>query len=206
MLDSMLAGIIAWLENIISTTGAWGIMGLMALESCNIPIPSEATLPFAGYLVSKGEMSFHVVAWASAFGCLVGSFVSYYIGYFGGRQFLEKYGKYFLVAKEDLDYADKWVQKYGDWAFFICRMLPIIRTFISLPAGILRAKKRVFFLLTFLGSLIWSYPLIFVGVKLGQNLEKVLPLWHKFDGVIIITCLVLGCIYIYKHVKKLKNS
>lgn len=206
MFNTMLAVFIAWLENIISNMGSWGIVFLMTLESCNIPIPSEATLPFAGYLVSKGELNFHLVAWASAFGCLLGSFVSYYIGYFGGRRFLEKYGKYFLVAKEDLENADKWVEKYGDWAFFICRMLPIIRTFISLPAGILRAKKSLFFPLTFLGSLIWSYALVKVGVELGEHLEDILPLWHKFDELIIISCLILGIIYVYKHVKKLKNS
>ncbi len=206
MLDSIIVGIIKGLEGIISSVGIWGLAGLMALESCNIPIPSEATLPFAGYLVSKGELNFHIAAWASAFGCLIGSIPSYYIGYFGGRKFIEKYGKYFFVTKQDLEDADKWVEKYGDWAFFICRMLPIIRTFISLPAGILRAKKKVFFFLTFLGSLIWSYALIKVGIELGEHMEDILPLWHKFDGIIIITCLILGCIYIYKHIKKMKQS
>ncbi len=206
MIDQILGGLISWLENVISGLGAWAIIGIMALESCNIPIPSEATLPFAGYLVSLGKMNFHIVSWASAFGCLLGSIVSYYIGYFGGRKFVEKYGKYFFVTKDDLEEADKWVDKYGDWAFFICRMLPIIRTFISLPAGILKARKRTFFFLTFLGSLIWSYALVYAGVKLGQHLDVVLPLWHKFDGLIIITCITLGCIYIYKHIKKLKNN
>lgn len=206
MLDSIIAGFIAWLENVISFAGAWGIMGLMALESCNIPIPSEATLPFAGYLSSIGKMNFHVAAWASAFGCLIGSAVSYYIGYLGGRKFIEKYGKYFLVSKQDLDEADRWVEKYGDWAFFICRMLPVIRTFISLPAGVLRAKKRTFFFLTFVGSLIWSYALIKVGVELGEHMDKIKPLWHKFDGIIIGICIILGVIYIYKHVKKFKQS
>lgn len=206
MLDSILSSFISWLENVISAGGAWGIMGLMALESCNIPIPSEATLPFAGYLVNLGKMNFHAAVWASAFGCLLGSFVSYYIGYFGGRKFVEKYGKYFFVSKKDLDDADKWVNKYGDWAFFICRMLPIIRTFISLPAGILKAKKRNFFILTFIGSLIWSYALVQVGVQLGEHMDLIRPLWHKFDGVIIILCLILGVIYIYHHFKRLKED
>ena len=103
MLDSIIVGIIKGLEGIISSVGIWGLAGLMALESCNIPIPSEATLPFAGYLVSKGELNFHIAAWASAFGCLIGSIPSYYIGYFGGRKFIEKYGKYFFVTKQDLE-------------------------------------------------------------------------------------------------------
>jgi len=206
MLEHIIGQFITWLENVISAMGSWAIIGIMALESCNIPIPSEATLPFAGYLVSIGKMNFHIVSWTSAFGCLLGSIVSYYIGFFGGRKFVEKYGKYFFVSKEDLEDADKWVDKYGDWAFFICRMLPIIRTFISLPAGILKARKRTFFILTFLGSLIWSYALVYVGVKLGQHLDTVLPIWHKFHGVIIVTCLILGGLYIYKHIKKMKNN
>ena len=204
MLDTMLAAFINWLENTISTAGAWGIMGIMALESCNIPIPSEATLPFAGYLVSKGELNFHITAWFGAIGCLLGSIPSYYIGYFGGRKFVEKYGKYFLVSKHDLENADKWVEKYGDWSFFLCRMLPIIRTFISLPAGILKAKKRFFFTMTFFGSLIWCYALTYLGKELGEHIKDIIPWWHKFDELIIIICLILAGIYIYKHIKHLK--
>lgn len=206
MLDSILAGLINWIEGVISAMGPLGISLLMAIESCNIPLPSEAVLPFAGYLVSKGAMNFHLAAFAGAFGCVIGSIPSYYIGFFGGRKFVEKYGKYFLVSKKDLDEADKWVDKYGDWAFFLCRMLPVIRTFISLPAGILNARKRAFFSLTFLGSLIWSYVLVYVGVKLGEHIDKLKSIWHKFDAVIIIAVVILGGIYIYKHVKHLKES
>ena len=206
MLDSILAGLISWIEGVITHLGPAGISILMAIESCNIPLPSEAVLPFAGYLVSKGEMGFHAAAFAGAIGCVLGSVPSYYLGYFGGRKFFEKYGKYLLVSKKDLDEADKWVDKYGDWAFFLCRMLPVIRTFISLPAGILRAKKRVFFTLTFLGSLVWSYALVYVGMKMGQNMEAFKHLWHKFDIAIVLIVLVLGIIYVYKHVKHLRNS
>ena len=206
MLDSILAGLISWIEGVITSMGPLGISLLMAIESCNIPLPSEAVLPFAGYLVSKGEMSFHLAAIAGAFGCVIGSIPSYYIGFFGGRKFVEKYGKYFLVSKKDLDVADKWVDKYGDCAFFLCRMLPVIRTFISLPAGILKAKKRTFFTLTFLGSLIWSYVLVYVGVKLGEHLDRLKAIWHKFDAVIIIAVLILGGIYVWKHIKHFKES
>lgn len=206
MLDSILAGLINWIEGVISAMGPLGISLLMAIESCNIPLPSEAVLPFAGYLVSKGAMNFHLAAFAGAFGCVIGSIPSYYIGFFGGRKFVEKYGKYFLVSKKDLDEADKWVDKYGDWAFFLCRMLPVVRTFISLPAGILKARKRTFFSLTFSGSLIWSYVLVYVGLKLGEHLDKLKAIWHKFDAVIIIVILILGGIYIYKHIKHLKES
>lgn len=202
----LLSHLIAWIEQVIASMGASGIALLMAIESCNIPLPSEAVLPFAGYMVSKGELNFHLAAFASAIGCVLGSLPSYYIGYYGGRAFVEKYGKYFLVSKKDLEEADKWVEKYGDWAFFLCRMLPVVRTFISLPAGILKAKKRFFFTFTFLGSLIWSYLLIWVGVKMGQNMEAFKHIWHKFDALIIFVFAVLGGLYVYKHVKHLKES
>ena len=206
MLDSILAPIINWIEQVITNMGPWGIALLMAIESCNIPLPSEAILPFAGYLVSKGVFSIHTAAFYGAIGCVIGSIPSYYLGYFGGRKFVEKYGKYFLVSNHDLEVADKWVDKYGDWSFFICRMLPVVRTFISLPAGILKARKRTFFLLTFLGSLIWSYLLVIIGVKMGENMEALKEIWHKCDILIVLICLILAGIYIWHHVKNLKNS
>jgi len=206
MLNEIILAVVTWIESVITHMGAWGIALLMAIESCNIPLPSEAILPFAGYLVTKGTFSIHTAAFFGALGCVLGSIPSYYLGYFGGRKFIEKYGKYFLISHHDLEIADKWVDKYGDWSFFICRMLPVVRTFISLPAGILKARKRTFFLFTFVGSLIWSYLLVWVGVKMGENTEALKHIWHKFDAVIILVCLILGGIYIYHHVKKLKES
>ncbi len=206
MINEILSISINWIQDVVTSMGAWGIALLMAIESCNIPLPSEAILPFAGYLVTKGHFSIHTAAFFGALGCVLGSIPSYYLGFFGGRKFVEKYGKYFLISKHDLETADKWVEKYGDWSFFICRMLPVVRTFISLPAGILRAKKRFFFTFTFLGSLVWSYLLVFVGVKLGENTDKLKHLWHKFDAVIITVCLILAILYIYHHFKNLKES
>ena len=206
MIDNLLIWLSSTMEHIITVLGPWGVSLLMAIESCNIPLPSEAVLPFAGILVNKGVMNFHVAAIFGAIGCVLGSIPSYYLGYFGGRPFVEKYGKYFLVSHKDLEEADAWVDKYGDWAFFLCRMLPVIRTFISLPAGILRARKRTFFTLTFLGSLIWCYLLVYIGVKMGENMEALKHIWHKFDAVIIIACLILGILYVYKHFKHLKES
>jgi len=205
MIDGILEILVRFIEGFISTFGAFGISILMAIESCNVPLPSEAILPFAGYLVTIGKLpNIHIAALFGAIGCILGSVPSYYIGYFGGRPFIEKYGKYFFVSKEDLENADKWVDKYGDWSFFLCRMLPVIRTFISLPAGILKARKRTFFLLTFLGSLIWSYVLVYVGIVLGENFHTLKTIWHKFDLLIVTVCLLLGFIYIFKHVNKNK--
>lgn len=207
MIEAILGVLVGLIQETIQTFGYWGISLLMAIESCNIPLPSEAILPFAGYMVSIGKLdSIHTASIFGAIGCVLGSVPSYYLGYFGGRDFIEKYGKYFLISKKDLEDADKWVEKYGDWAFFLCRMLPVVRTFISLPAGILRGKKRTFFTLTFLGSLIWSYVLVYVGVKMGENFEALKSIWHKFDAIIITVIGILGIIYIYKHVKHLKES
>ena len=206
MIETVISSIVAWIQSVITQLGPWGVAILMAIESCNIPLPSEAILPFAGYLVTKGVFSIHTAALFGAIGCVLGSIPSYYLGYFGGRKFIEKYGKYFLISSHDLKVADEWVEKYGDWSFFICRMLPVVRTFISLPAGILKAKKRFFFTFTFLGSLVWSYVLVYVGIKLGENLDTLKHIWHKFDAVIILICMILGIIYIYHHIKNLKNS
>ncbi len=206
ILDSVLVPIIGFIEHTITKMGPLGVSFLMAIESCNIPLPSEAILPFAGYLVSKGVMSIHVAAFAGAFGCVLGSIPSYYLGYFGGRPFIEKYGKWFLISRRDLEMADKWEQKYGNFAFFICRMLPIVRTFISLPAGILKADLKIFLIFTFIGSLIWSYPLVYVGTKLGQHREILKAFWHKFDIAIVFVLFVLGILYLINHFKHLKDS
>ena len=206
MLDTILVPIVGFIEHTITTMGPLGVSLLMAIESCNIPLPSEAILPFAGYLVSKGVMSIHIAAFAGALGCVLGSIPSYYLGYFGGRPFVEKYGKWFLISKHDLELADRWEQKYGNLAFFICRMLPIVRTFISLPAGILKADVKQFLAFTFLGSLIWSYPLVYVGMKLGEHSEALKAFWHKFDLAIVLVLVVLGVLYLRSHFKHLKES
>lgn len=206
ILDAILVPIGVWIEKTISDLGPMGIALLMAIESCNVPLPSEAILPFAGYLVSKGVMTIHMAAFAGAIGCVIGSIPSYYIGYFGGRPFIEKYGKWFLVSKKDIEMADRWSEKWGEMAFFICRMLPVVRTFISLPAGILKVNLPKFLGLTFLGSLVWSYVLVFVGTKMGEHREAFKLIWHKFDVAIVLACGILFVIYIAHHIKNLKDS
>ena len=206
LLDTAISTVINTIQHIIGAFGPFGVAFLMAIESCNIPLPSEAILPFAGFLVSQGHMSIHVAAFAGAVGCILGSIPSYLIGYYGGRPFVEKYGKWFLVSKKDLELADKWEQKYGNLAFFLCRMVPVVRTFISLPAGILKADLKKFVFYTFLGSLLWSYPLIFVGMKLGEHTEALKAIWHKFDVAIILAIAILFIIHLRNHFKNLKES
>ena len=202
--------LIEWLssqvEAVLASTGYFGVMILMAIESCNIPLPSEIILTFAGYLVAQGSMNLHGAAFAGAVGCVVGSLPSYYLGYVGGRPFLMKHGKWLLLTPQDLFDSERWVAKYGDWAFFICRMLPVVRTFISLPAGILKARFWPFIIFTFIGSWIWSYFLVYVGVVVGENKETFKHYWHQFDALVIGTCFVLGVIYVVKHVQRYKKG
>jgi membrane protein DedA with SNARE-associated domain len=158
-------------------------------------------MPTAGVLVQKGQMSIHFAALAGAIGCLLGSIPSYFLGMYGGRPFVEKYGKFILVSEKDLEAADRWVNRWGDWAFFICRMLPVVRTFISFPAGMLRAHFGIFCLFTFVGSLVWCYFLTWVGIKFGENMEMFTDIWHKFDIAIVAICAALGGWYLYRHLK-----
>jgi len=162
----------------------------MALESANIPIPSEIIMPFSGYLVFAGKFSFWLVVLAGTLGNLFGSILGYLVGFFGGRPFIEKYGKYFFIYKKDLDKADFWFSKYGQGIVFFSRMLPIIRTFISTPAGVVKMNFRKFCLFTFFGSLPWSLFLTYLGFKAGENWQKLEIYFQKFDWLIIVLILL----------------
>ena len=187
--------------NTISSMGYLGIVLLMGIESANIPLPSEVIMPFSGFLVSTGKFNLFWVAIAGGLGCLWGSLLSYWVGAKGGRPLIEKYGKYILISKHDLDIADKWFSKWGMGAVFVGRLLPVIRTFISFPAGIARVNLFWFSLWTFVGSVIWSYFLGWIGFKLGENWDSLKDYFHKFDTVIGIF-IILGIVwYIWRHIK-----
>ncbi len=201
MLHQLIDPILVMIRETVAQWGYLGVAVMMAIESANIPLPSEAIMPTAGVLVQQGRMDINLAALAGAIGCVLGSVPSYFLGMYGGRPFVEKYGKWILVSPADLDTADKWVARWGDWTFFICRMLPVVRTFISFPAGMLRAHFGLFVLSTFVGSFIWCWFLTWVGVKFGENMEVFTDVWHKFDVVIV---LVLGGgfgYYLYRHLK-----
>jgi membrane protein DedA with SNARE-associated domain len=194
-----------FLQIIKDGVASWGYAGvvlMMAIESANIPLPSEAIMPTAGILVQQGKMNIHLAALSGALGCLLGSIPSYYLGMFGGRPFLQKYGRYLLLKTKDLETADKWVDKYGDGTFLICRMLPVVRTFISFPAGVLKAHFLTFCAFTFIGSLAWCYFLTWVGIEFGKNMEMFVDVWHKFDVAIVVFVLAGFGFYLYHHLKK----
>jgi membrane protein DedA with SNARE-associated domain len=188
----------------ISTLGYSGIVLLMAIESACIPLPSEIIMPFSGYLVSRGEMNLWGVGIAGAVGCVVGSLVAYWVGTYGGRPVIEKYGRYILLSRHDLDLADRWFAKYGEAIVFISRLLPAVRTFIAFPAGVARMNLTRFVIYTFAGSLPWCIGLAYVGQKLGEKWDKddTLKTWfHRFDFVIGIVGVLAVTWWIWRHIK-----
>lgn len=169
MLEHIFAILTNFIIHVISSMDYFGVALLMGIESACIPLPSEIIAPFAGYLVHTGQFSLFGVAIAGGFGSMAGSFITYEIGKYGGRPFVEKYGKYILISKHDLNLADNFFKKYGNLSTFIGRLLPVVRTFISLPAGIAGVPRIPFLFYSFLGSFIWTYILAYFGMKLGEN-------------------------------------
>jgi len=185
---------------IISESGYLGISILMALESACIPIPSEVIMPFAGYLVSAGRFSLWLVIFWGAIGNLIGSIIAYGVGFYGGRPLIAKYGKYILLRQEELDKAQRFFGKYGNLSVFFSRLLPIIRTFISLPAGIAKMRFGRFCFYTFIGSFFWSAFLAYIGVFFGENWDVIGIYFRKFDWLIAILIIIFIVYFIYKKI------
>jgi membrane protein DedA with SNARE-associated domain len=204
---SMIGTVIEWIitelsKFVISTISLMGYSGIlltMAIESACIPLPSEIIMPFSGYLVTTGQFTMLGVTLAGAVGNVLGSIVAYYAGVWGGRPFVERYGRYFLVSHHDLDIADRWFAKYGEAAVFFGRMLPVVRTFISLPAGIAKMNFPRFVIFTFIGALPWCYLLAYVGVRMGEEWDNLRGYFHQFDVVIgIVIALAVGY-FLWSH-------
>jgi len=195
---SILSQIASLITKIISGSGYLGVSLLMALESACIPIPSEIIMPFSGFLVASGKFAFLPLVVFGACGNLFGSIIAYVVGVYGGRKFIVRYGKYILLRKKELDKSEKFFAKHGSLSIFFGRLLPIIRTFISLPAGIAKMPFWKFCFYTFSGSLIWSGLLAYIGVLLGRNWQNIEIYFRKFDWAVGVL-LVVGIIYfIYK--------
>jgi membrane protein DedA with SNARE-associated domain len=202
MFSTLEANLIPLFEQLYRTVGYLGVVIAMAIESACIPLPSEIILPMAGWMVSRGEFTLVGATLAGVLGCVVGSIVAYWVGVVGGRPLLERYGKYVLISMHDLDVADRWFGRYGEAAILISRMLPVVRTFISLPAGIARMSFGRFVLYTAIGSLPWSFALVYVGKSLGDNWEQVRVVLQKFDYPIAAVIVALIALYIYRHISR----
>ena len=186
---------------------SWGYMAvalLMAAENACIPIPSELILGFAGFLIFSGQMTYTGALAAGMIGGMAGSIFAYVVGHYGGRSFIDKYGKYFFIKKSHVDIAQNWFDKYGLKAVFFSRMLPVVRTFISLPAGFAHVDMKKFLLLTFAGSLPWTMLILAAGMMLGKSWEIMLAIGHQASLVFIGICALLLVVWYIRYQKKKK--
>ncbi len=203
-----------WLLDFIEATYnlmQWpGVVALMAIESACIPFPSEIIMPLAGWMLVKEQalpVSYVLAAGAwGALGNTIGSVIAYYAGVWAGRPLLKKYGRYILLSQRDLDMTDRWFTRSGSWTVFVSRLLPVVRTYISLPAGIARMNIYKFLAYTFVGAFIWSTGLAWGGYLLGEHWEDLRNLMRPFDPVFIGLIIILIAVYIYRHLRHLKEQ
>lgn len=204
MLERLIALVASLIIATISGGGYLGILLLMAIESACIPLPSEIIMPFSGYLVSTGRFDLALVATVGALGCNLGSAAAYAVGAFGGRRLVERWGRYLLMTRHDLDLVDRFFARYGGVTVFLCRLLPIVRTFIAFPAGIARMPLLRFHLYTFLGSWPWCYALAYVGYRLGEQWDRdprLKQMFHEFHAIIVALFLLALAWYVWRHWK-----
>ncbi|MGI6294902.1 MAG: DedA family protein [Armatimonadota bacterium] len=207
-MEAFLSAVTHWITNSLNQLGYWGIVLMMGIESACIPLPSEIIMPFGGYLVYENPARYSVwmMGVSGALGCVWGSAVAYWAGMFGGRPFIERYGRYILIRTKDLDKADMWFDKHGEAAIFFSRLLPVIRTFISFPAGVSKMHFWRFMFYTFLGSLPWCIGLAWVGKAVGPKWDEVLkPYFHDAHIVIAIGLVAVVSLYVYHHLRGEKN-
>jgi membrane protein DedA with SNARE-associated domain len=201
----MIATLAGWITQAISAAGYGGVVLLMAVESACIPLPSEIIMPFAGYLVSVGRFSLVWVAVAGALGCNLGSAVAYAVGSWGGRAFILRYGRYVLLDPADLGRAERFFARFGTPAVLIGRLLPVVRTFIALPAGMARMRLLPFHALTFAGSFVWCLALAFVGDTLGRrwNSDPEFPrILHALDAVIAVAVVAAVAWFVWSRLRR----
>lgn len=204
MISKIIAALAAFVIAVISKAGYLGVMLLMGIESACIPLPSEVIMPFAGYLVYTGRFNLLWAATAGAIGCNLGSIIAYEIGRYGGRPLVERYGSYILMGRHELDRAEHFFQRFGSTAVFIGRLLPVIRTFIALPAGIGKMPRLRFHIYTFIGSWPWCFALAWVGMKLGERWEtdpRLKQWFHRLDAVIVLLVLIAIIWFVRSHWK-----
>lgn len=194
--------IVNFLADLFTTIGWPGVVIAMAIESACVPLPSEVTLPLAGWMLvqARGGSAFDSiwVGFYGAVGCTIGSLIAYWIGAAGGRPLLFKYGKYILIQEHHVHIADRWFARWGDATTFFSRLLPVVRTFISLPAGVARAPLARFTFYTFVGSFIWSWGLGYLGYVFGANWEEIRNAMRPFDIPILAAILIAAMLFFYR--------
>jgi membrane protein DedA with SNARE-associated domain len=201
MIDRILSGLSALIISTIAALGYGGVVLMMAIESACIPLPSEVIMPFSGSLVASGRFTLGMVALAGAIGCLIGSYAAYFVGASGGRRFLERYGRWVLIAPHELETADRFFERWGSPAVFISRLLPVVRTFIAFPAGVARMRLVPFTIYTLAGSYIWCWVLAYAGFKLGQHWKELGPYFHRFDTAIGLLLAIGVGLLLYNRIK-----
>ena len=205
LFDTILVPLGEFVIAVIESTGELGVFVLMAIESANIPIPSEVIMPFAGAVAARGELLFCGAVLAGALGNTVGSVISYWVGLRGGRPFVKRWGKYFFVRESELERGERWIERYGVHVAFWSRLLPVVRTFISLPAGVVRAPFLPFTVFTFIGSFLWSAFLAWVGFVLGERWHEIEPFFRQASVLIVGVFVVIVVLYIWYHIKDKKQ-
>jgi membrane protein DedA with SNARE-associated domain len=199
-----------WVKHIVAELGYPGVFLLITLESTLVPIPSELVMPFAGFMAARGDFSLPVLLLINSTAALLGSGLCYWIGAKGGKPFLERYGKFFLVRRHDLDKTHEFFAKNGKWVVLIGRFVPVIRHIVSIPAGIARMPLKTFFLQTFIGSTIWGSFLIILGYQLGDNWEAVAKKFKQVDlviGVVVVLALLgLGAWFVMRRRRDRANN
>lgn len=197
---------ISFLTGYVQIYGLLAVFIFMALESALIPIPSEITMPFAGFLASRNLLNFWEVVFVGALANLVGSLIAYYLGYFKGEawtiKFIKRWGHLILIKEDEFVRAKKWLNNFGLQVAFFSRLMPVVRTYISLPSGISKVNVYKFSIFTFLGSLIWSYVLTFLGLKLGENWASIEPYFRSFQIIIVVSFIVLIGLFIWRKSRK----
>ncbi len=198
--------VIPFLNQLYGAVGYLGVMIAMAIESAMIPLPSELILPYAGFLVSdpsqiepltRSPWSFWIVVIVATIGNTLGSLIAYAIGAWGGRPFLERYGKYLLIRPHEIETAERFFEKYGAATVFFSRLLPIVRTFISFPAGVVRMPLRRFIVYSTAGAFLWSILLVYAGTVLGANWEAIRHALQPFDLLIAVAFVLLVAVFVW---------
>lgn len=201
-LESLIAQVGLFVIHIISTLGYGGVFVAMAIESACIPLPSEIILPFTGYMVFLGRFGLWQATLAATLGNLFGAMVAYYVGVWGGRPFLKRYGRYFFFNEQEFAWTERLFARHGEITVFLGRVLPVVRTFISLPAGIARMNPVKVAFYSVIGALPWCFLLIVAGEKLGAKWNALKPFFHRFDLLIGVFVVLSLAYWIFRHFRK----